>query len=580
MVNTQEFSTIFILLIAFTALFHGNKAFAQKGKKGKTSERELTESERIRSEEYFTEGKKYFILEDYPKALALFQKSLEIDPDNATIYYNIAEVLVKNNELAKALPYSSKAVELSPENKYFHLLKAEIYTKQAEFQNAAQVFEEMISIIPNSEEYYYDLAALYLYQEKFEEALAIYDKAEEEFGINDEVTFQKQKIYLKTNNLEAAIKEGEKLIEYFPGESHYIIALSEILMSNNKYKEAETYLKELLEFDPGNSSAQYLMFEVYRQSGQKELAEENLKLVFENPELDINTKLPLMVEYIQRINDDKSKDTALDLAERIAKAHPYDANSFAIFGDLNFAMGDKAEARDKYLEAVKLDESNFNVWQNIVDIELQLGNYDNVIKLADQAIELFPNQPTLYFFHGSANLVKKDYDEAVFSLEHGKKLASANPDLLGIFHSQLGDAYNGLEDYAKSEAAYEAALEMNPDNYYVLNNYSYFLSLRKEKLDLAKKMSTKLVKNNPDNSTYLDTHAWVLYMLKEYKEARKYLEKAIQGEPSGTIIEHYGDVLFQLGETDKAVLQWQKAKGLNDSSEIIEKKIADRKLYE
>jgi tetratricopeptide (TPR) repeat protein len=582
MVSVQNFSKFFILIFAFSILLAGNEAFAQKEKtkKGKSSEKELSENERIRSEEYFTEGEKYYILEDYPKAIALFQKSLEIDPDNATIYYKIAEVLLKNNELSKALPYSSKAVELAPENKYFHLLKAEIYTKQAEFQNAAQVFEEMIRIIPNSEEYYYDLAALYLYQEKFDEALAIYNKAEEEFGLNEEVTFQKQKIYLKTNKLEAAIQEGKKLIENFPGEPQYILALSEILMSNNKYKEAEGYLKDLLEVEPGNASAQYLIFEVYRQSGQQELAEENLKLAFENPELEINTKLPLMVEYIQRINDDKSKTTAIELAEKIAKAHPYDANSYAILGDLNFAMGEKEEARNKYLEAVKLDESNFNVWQNIIDIELQLGNYDNVIKLSDQAIELFPNQPTLYFFHGSAQLVKKDYDEAVFSLEQGKKLANANPELLGIFHSQLGDAYNGLENYPQSEAAYEAALEMNPDNYYVLNNYSYFLSLRKEKLDLAKKMSSKLVKNNPDNPTYLDTHAWVLYMLKEYKEAKKFLEKAIQGEPSGTIIEHYGDVLFQLGETDKAVLQWQKAKGLNDSSEIIDKKIADRKLYE
>ena len=107
------------------------------------------------------------------------------------------------------------------------------------------------------------------------------------------------------------------------------------------------------------------------------------------------------------------------------------------------------------------------------------------------------------------------------------------------------------------------------------------MSLRKEKLDLAKKMSGKLVSISPDNSTYLDTYAWVLYMRGEYKEAKVYIEKALEGtDISGTIIEHYGDILFKLGDIDSAVKQWQKAKGMDESSELIDKKIANRKLYE
>ena len=70
-------------------------------------------------------------------------------------------------------------------------------------------------------------------------------------------------------------------------------------------------------------------------------------------------------------------------------------------------------------------------------------------------------------------------------------------------------------------------------------------------------------------------------MRGEYKEAKVYIEKALNGSDiSGTIIEHYGDILFKLGEVDKAVMQWQKAKGMDESSELIDKKIADRKLYE
>jgi len=144
----------------------------------------------------------------------------------------------------------------------------------------------------------------------------------------------------------------------------------------------------------------------------------------------------------------------------------------------------------------------------------------------------------------------------------------------------LGDSYNSLKEHEKSDASYEEALKYNADFDHVLNNYSYFLSLRRKNLEKAKKMSTKLVKRNPDNSTFLDTHAWVLYMLEEYKEAKKYLEKALEGEVSGVVMEHYGDVLFKMGDIDGAVKYWEKAKGLDDTLELINKKIADRKLYE
>jgi predicted Zn-dependent protease len=115
----------------------------------------------------------------------------------------------------------------------------------------------------------------------------------------------------------------------------------------------------------------------------------------------------------------------------------------------------------------------------------------------------------------------------------------------------------------------------------VLNNYSYYLSIRKENLDKAEKMSALLVKNNPDNPTFLDTHAWVLYERQKYREAKKFIERAIStGKANATHFEHYGDILYQLGDVDGAVKQWEKARGMNAKSEILNKKIANRKIYE
>lgn len=239
------------------------------------------------------------------------------------------------------------------------------------------------------------------------------------------------------------------------------------------------------------------------------------------------------------------------------------------------------KALENYKKAIALGASNFNTWQQTIQIEVKLERYKEAIADGEKAMELYPNQPGLCWFVGNAYLAEKDYQMAVEILERGKKLSSANEELKSYFNAQLGDTYNSLKNHQKSDESYEAALAYDPNNDHVLNNYSYFLSLRKEKLDLAKKMSSKLVAQNPDNATYLDTHAWVLYVRGELEESKHYIEKAVESEDiSGTIIEHYGDILFKLGDVDSAVKQWLKAKGMDETSDLIDKKIADRKLYE
>ena len=86
----------------------------------------------------------------------------------------------------------------------------------------------------------------------------------------------------------------------------------------------------------------------------------------------------------------------------------------------------------------------------------------------------------------------------------------------------------------------------------------------------------------PDNGTYQDTYAWILYQKQNYLEAKEWINKAIEndGYKSAVIIEHYGDILYRLGEIKNAVNQWKKALVLEPGSDVLQKKIKDKKLYE
>ena len=552
----------------------GGQLFAQKSKR-------LSDTKLREAEFYFTEGEKYFILEDYSKALVLFQKSLDINPDNATVYYKIGEIYSKSSDTQKALENSLKAVELESDNKYFYVQLANLYTQAGNFEKAAETYELLTTKLEKTDIYLFELAALYLYQQRYDDALVVYDKIEKSYGISEEITSQKQKIYLQINQLDNALAEGDKLILAYPGEELYVARQAEILLSNDKTEQAKSLLQDYVVSYPDAYSTRMMLAEIMRQEGNMEEALQILLLIFNNPDLNADNKIQLLAQYRATMQAEQLKVFAEPLAEALVTTHKDVAEANIIYADILQQQGDYISAKSFYASAISADPSNLQVWQNLIQLHFELQEIDSVIHRSEMALELFPNQSMLYYYNGAANLQRNNNEEAVYALEQGKRLSSANLGLLSAFNAMLGDAYHHTGEYPKSDQAYEAALDFDPQNDGVLNNYSYFLSLRKEQLEKAEKMAKSVIDRNPDNVTFLDTYAWVLYTREKYKEARRVMEKAIEiGGVEAIHYEHYGDILFQLGDVDGAVKQWQVAKGMDPNSELIDKKIADRKLYE
>lgn len=572
------------------AICSSQPALAQKRKKNSD---DSPRGIRLREAEfYFTEGEKFFILEDYAKALLYYQRSLEINPENATVHYKVAEVLSRSNkqdDLIRASISIENALQLDKTNKYFYLLAGTIYNSLARFDKAAQVYESMIREIKGTEEYLYELAAVYQYGNKQEEAIKTYNRAEEIFGVNEISSVQKLRLYLEAGKSKEAFAEGEKLVNAFPDEERYIMAFAEVLSQKGLRSEAIQYLEKFVTANAQAGNARMLLAGFYRDTNQEQKARPILLNLFEDNAVDLQGKLIVLGAYNAELNQNRSKNItdpdkesfAISLFEKLTAAYPENSNVHIVGGDLYLSAGKNREAQQEYLKATELGDVSFEVWENLLLLETQLEQWDNVIKHAEQALEIFPNQSMVHYFNGFAHMRKHLFKNAIASFEQAKKLSASNPALVSEINGFLGDSYNATKDYAKSDKAYEEALSFNPNNEVVLNNYSYFLALRKENLDKAEKMSATLVKNNPENPTFLDTQAWVLYLKQKYKEAKRVIEKAIStGKANATHFEHYGDILYQLGDIDGAVKQWEKARGMNAKSEILNKKIANRKIYE
>lgn len=544
--------------------------------------KELSEKSRIEFEHLFFDGTREKILGNYEQAESRFLQALRIDPTSAATMYELGGVYSYLNNKNQALLYSKKAATADQKNIWYQLLYAECLKENKQPAEVINVYERLLSLYPDRIDFYYELANAYLFANKPNEALKIYSKIEERIGVTEEGSMQKIKIYKNLRNSDKAIDEAKKLINAFPTEGKYYGILGELYQDKGQNEKALEAYNELLKIDPQNAYVHLSLADYYRNQKQNEKAFDEIKIAFRSPDLDIDTKIKILLSYYS-ITETYSelKGDADELCKILIEVHPNDAKAFSMYGDFLYRDKKLEQARTSYRKAIALDKERYALWNQLLIIESELSDYSAMEKESKEAIDLFPNQALPYFFNGAANIQLKNFQPAVEILNEGKNFAF-DKLLLAQFYANIGDAQNQLKNFGASDSSYMKALEIDPTNVYVLNNYAYYLSLRNEHLEKAEQMSKKTNELEPNNNSYQDTYGWILYQMKKYDDAKIWIGKALDngGRSNGTLLEHYGDVLYQLGDKEGAIKYWQDAKKSGGASDLIDKKITEKKLYE
>lgn len=550
----KKLSILLLLLVGFTAV----EIQAQE---------KLSKEEQRKFDYFFYQSLSEKSLGKYESGYDLLIHCYEMDSTNANVnfelgnYYNMLE----NKDLA--FRHFEKAVSFDEGNYYYALSYSSLCLELKKYDIAIGLYEKLIKKTPDTPELYLYLAEAYRLTDNTTKSIATLDRLEEIIGLNEKISLQKYQLYKKIGQEKKAYSEIQKYIDKYPTEMQYRILLGNLYLESGKSAEAYKIFTEAKAVDPEDPYLISSMAEYYEKTNNKEAAENELRLALVNPKMDVDTKLTILTQYIGTLYQSK-KDTeaANALFDTLLVQHPQEPNLNLMYGNLLMLQEKKDEARFQFQLYADANPGNPTGWEQMLSTAFP-DSVDLSISICKDAIRYNVDQPQFYFYLGLSQFLKQEYDSALVSLRDGLKyVPESNIGLISNFYGQIGDIYHQIDRNDSAYVNYDKALLYNPNNILVLNNYSYYLSLEKKNLDKAETMSSKAVKMEPTNPTYLDTYGWVLFQQKAYSIAKIYIANAVKyteenkEEVSAEVYEHYGDVLFLTGEEDKALEYWMKAK--------------------
>lgn len=574
----------FWLILPVHVLYAQKNKDRDKKKKNEQMETVFYDADRVKFSLLYGDAVTQKIIGNLDQALDKFQECLKLNPTHGATNYEIASICFITKKYETSLPFFDAAIKADPANKWYLLGYIQALIELKKYKECETLYKQLIKLEPDNYDYVLDLADIFMAQKKYKEAINVFDELEKQIGVHPEISMQKQKLYGGMGKTQAALQEIQKLIRAFPYKAEYYGVLAEVYMTMNKKEEALKAYEKVIELEPENPIIHLALANFYQEKGDLNKSFEYLKKAFQNPEVNIDDKVKIMLSFYEISQHNEMRKTqAYELLDLLIEAHPNEPKAWSIKGDYLVRERRFEEAITCFETVNKYDNSRYAIWEQLLRLYAETRNWQMLAKRSEEALELFPLHPLLYLYNGTAWLQLKNFNKALEAFNTGKDLVIDARDLKSEFYSGIGAAYFGLKNFTEMEKAYENAIATDPLNISAKNNFAYHLAKANLNLVKALELITDALKQQPKNIFYLDTQGYVYFRLKQYDKARQVFEELLKmdGDRFGEILEHYGDVLFFLGEKQKAMEYWKKAKATGgELSDQINTKISTQQWIE
>ena len=576
-------NSIWLLVAVWTLVSCGTVKSTREKPAVALAQSSLTPEQQRKYDYFFLEAMRLKEKKDYASAFGLLQHCLDIHPNAASALYEVSQYYMFLRQVPQGQEALEKAVANAPDNYWYSQGLASLYQQQNELDKAVTLLEQMVVRFPAKQDPLFNLLDLYGRQEKYDEVISTLNRLEKRMGKNEQLSMEKFRIYLQMKDDKKAFQEIESLVQEYPMDMRYQVILGDVYLQNGNKQEAYDVYQKVLAAEPDNPMAIFSMASYYKQTGQEELYQQQLDTLLLNKKVTPDTKVGVMRQMIvENEQADKDSTQIIALFDRIMKQEQDDPQIPMLYAQYLLSKNMESESVPVLEQVVDLDPTNKAARMMLIGAAVKKEDYKQIIKVCEPGIEATPDALEFYYYLAVAYNQAEKPDSVISickrALEH--TTADSKKEIVSDFYSILGDMYHTQKQMKEAYAAYDSALVYNPSNIGALNNYAYYLSVERRDLDKAEEMSYKTVKAEPNNATYLDTYAWILFEKGNYAEARIYIDNAMKsegGDKSDVIVEHCGDIYYMTGDVDGALTYWKKALEMGSESKTLKQKIEKKK---
>lgn len=573
------------------------------------------DSDKAKARYYYIEGS-VALAEGRPSdAYELIKKAALTDPNNVEANYTYAlmrmtlrnDTLTTPTEVGKSIALMRPYVDLYPKETEEAMNYSFLVARTGDIDEAIRVAERSDTLAGSMPAILMQLAQYYTAKQDIDKAISTLERYERIEGNDPDIALRKFSLMYAQGDTARLLNESARLVRENPLSTEYLLIRGNAMEALEMPDSALACYQQAELLDPDDGKVKLTLANYYLERGDSAAYDQKSREAILSENIMLEEKLDMMTRYMQNIISDTTADQrrGARLFDGLLLQYPHEPKVLDLGAQYSATIEDYSRAQELMSYATDLEPENPDYWTRLAHFYFIAEDYANAMATCEKAMEKLPETPRgLLLVYGTASSLAGEYDKArdvyqrLLDIDLPGALLTDDPQTMlrkagklpyeslmrvAQYFQMAGDGSFKTGDIERSTKEYDVVIALNPDDPTVRNNYAYYLAIGGGDLDKAEELSRQTVEDQPDNPTYLDTLAWILYLKGEYAEALELQEKAMEtlspeAESSAEYWDHLGDIQYRCGQKDKALESWKKALDLDKGNKKIAEKVKEKKV--
>lgn len=548
----------------------------------------------------------------------LRRRALALDPANPYYGGAVAEIDIQLARDSSAFNEAYRRLRARFLSSPLEAHYADVYTSIASqlnrYDDALEAWQMLDSLQPSRTDPAVNMAALYLAKgnaagdtASMLRAVDIYNHLQESQSASVQLSEKKIQALAALGDTTAITDELARLNVAAPANVQALLFSAGIYSVLGRPDSASANLDRAAALAPDNGLVRRMRARTYAMQSDTVNFRREVALALQSPSLEYGEKFNLFLDHLRTFAaDTTAADDILRLFGVFQEANPGEATLHNLYGEYLGAVERYAEAAEQYSYGVALDPTDQDSWDSLIRMNALAHADSTAAAYGRQALQRFPSDIYAGLVAASGLTVADDNRQALAVLDSIRILPTHNPKAVAQIYAFKADIMARLEMVDSAVVNYERAVALDAENYMALNNAAYYMAEHGGDLPRAEVYASIACAAEPENATYLDTYAWIMFRKRDFARAQELIDRALaaiaalknessQTDVSGTydaseeesphgmesyeIYSHAGDIYYMNGRPDRAVELWRKALELEPDNELLRRKVEAKAYY-